>query len=139
MGDDVPLGKVVGLYDFTPSDPYGLEFKKGDVIVVYQCLESGWWDGSFEDKRGWFPSNFTTPLNSNEVCFIFLFFFFFNFNLKLIHILYILIGNFIKVEIIRNEWITQKSSSGKLYYYNQITGESSWEKPGDYLVYKKLI
>lgn len=70
------LGTVTALFDFTPSDPLGLGFKKGDVVTVYQCLESGWWEGSVEGTRGWFPSNFTTPLNTPEVYFYFFIYYF---------------------------------------------------------------
>ncbi|KAI5737631.1 hypothetical protein M8J76_015239 [Diaphorina citri] len=33
-------------------------FKKGDVIVVTQKEDGGWWEGTFNEKTGWFPSNY---------------------------------------------------------------------------------
>lgn len=34
-------------------------FKKGDIITVTQREEGGWWEGTLDDKTGWFPSNYT--------------------------------------------------------------------------------
>ncbi|KRX12759.1 Rho guanine nucleotide exchange factor 7, partial [Trichinella nelsoni] len=34
--------------------------EKGDVIVVTQILDEGWWEGTLNDKTGWFPSNYVT-------------------------------------------------------------------------------
>lgn len=62
-----PMGFVVGLHDFTAyDDALTLSFKSGDRITVYATTPSGWWDGSLNDKRGWFPSNFTTALNEEK-------------------------------------------------------------------------
>ncbi|XP_055371101.1 uncharacterized protein LOC129605372 isoform X3 [Condylostylus longicornis] len=33
-------------------------FKKGDIITVTQREEGGWWEGTLNDKTGWFPSNY---------------------------------------------------------------------------------
>lgn len=34
-------------------------FRKGDIITVTQREEGGWWEGTLDDKTGWFPSNYT--------------------------------------------------------------------------------
>jgi len=52
-------------FDFDASDPSALSFKSGDVIEVYTMLESGWWDGMLDGRRGWFPSNFVEELNED--------------------------------------------------------------------------
>ena len=33
-------------------------FKRGDVITVTQKEEGGWWEGTLDEKTGWFPSNY---------------------------------------------------------------------------------
>jgi len=45
-----------GLFDYTPSDPNELCFKKGDVITVLQKDPSGWWQGELQGRVGVFPS-----------------------------------------------------------------------------------
>jgi len=32
--------------------------KKGDIVVVSQKEDGGWWEGTLKDKTGWFPSNY---------------------------------------------------------------------------------
>lgn len=39
------------------SNVFQLCFKKGDVITVTQ-KDDGWWEGTFDGKTGWFPSNY---------------------------------------------------------------------------------
>jgi hypothetical protein len=53
-------------FDFDASDPSALSFRSGDVIEVYTMLESGWWDGMLDGRRGWFPSNFVEELNEDD-------------------------------------------------------------------------
>jgi len=53
-------------FDFDASDPSALSFKSGDVIEVYTMLESGWWDGMLDGRRGWFPSNFVEEITEDE-------------------------------------------------------------------------
>jgi son of sevenless-like protein len=50
-------------FDFDASDPSALSFKAGDIIEVYTMLESGWWDGMLDGRRGWFPSNFVEEMD----------------------------------------------------------------------------
>jgi hypothetical protein len=50
--------QVVGLYDYDGTEQGSLSFSKGDIILVYKRLKSGWWDGQVGSKRGWFPSNY---------------------------------------------------------------------------------
>lgn len=33
-------------------------FRKGDVIVVTQMEDGGWWEGTLRGRTGWFPSNY---------------------------------------------------------------------------------
>ncbi|KAK9457029.1 ras guanine nucleotide exchange factor domain-containing protein [Dipodascopsis uninucleata] len=58
---------VRALYDYTSDEPNSLSFKKGDIISVYMQLETGWWDGKLRDVRGWFPSNYTCPVEADSL------------------------------------------------------------------------
>lgn len=45
-------------YSFKGSNNDELCFKKGDIITVTQREEGGWWEGTLDEKTGWFPSNY---------------------------------------------------------------------------------
>jgi son of sevenless len=50
---------VRALYKYDAGDDQtSLSFRRGDVIQVITQLESGWWDGVLNGRRGWFPSNY---------------------------------------------------------------------------------
>uniref|UniRef100_A0A8D8TQA5 Rho guanine nucleotide exchange factor 7 n=1 Tax=Cacopsylla melanoneura TaxID=428564 RepID=A0A8D8TQA5_9HEMI len=49
---------VQAIYSFKGKNNDELCFKKGDVIVVTQKEDGGWWEGTFNEKTGWFPSNY---------------------------------------------------------------------------------
>ncbi|CEG80637.1 hypothetical protein RMATCC62417_14940 [Rhizopus microsporus] len=54
--------QVRALYPYEPKDPSALSFKANAIIDVFAQLESGWWDGCCEGRRGWFPSNYVEIL-----------------------------------------------------------------------------
>lgn len=56
------VSRVRALYDFTPSEPGELEFKKGDVIAVLESVYKDWWRGSLRGKTGIFPLNYVEKL-----------------------------------------------------------------------------
>uniref|UniRef100_A0A3P9P5G6 Rho guanine nucleotide exchange factor (GEF) 7b n=1 Tax=Poecilia reticulata TaxID=8081 RepID=A0A3P9P5G6_POERE len=43
-----------------------LSFSKGDVICVTKQVEGGWWEGSLNDRTGWFPSNYVRELKGSD-------------------------------------------------------------------------
>ncbi|XP_017854259.1 rho guanine nucleotide exchange factor 7 isoform X3 [Drosophila busckii] len=45
-------------YSFVGSNNDELCFKKGEIITVTQREDGGWWEGTLNDKTGWFPSNY---------------------------------------------------------------------------------
>ncbi|KPU73424.1 uncharacterized protein Dana_GF14535, isoform B [Drosophila ananassae] len=45
-------------YSFMGSNNDELCFQKGDIITVTQREDGGWWEGTLNDKTGWFPSNY---------------------------------------------------------------------------------
>ena len=61
--DPPPALYVRALYNYDADDHTSLSFRSGDIIQVLTQLESGWWDGVINDVRGWFPSNYCTPIN----------------------------------------------------------------------------
>jgi hypothetical protein len=54
--------RVRALYDYKAADNTELGFKKGDVIVVMEVDESGWWQGKLGNSTGMFPSNYCEPI-----------------------------------------------------------------------------
>jgi hypothetical protein len=36
-------------------------------------------------------------------------------------------------------WREERSSSGKVYYYNTVTEKSQWEKPPEWIYYEKSV
>ena len=56
------VSRVRALFDFVPSEPGELEFKKGDVIAVISSAYKDWWNGSLKGKTGIFPLNYVEKL-----------------------------------------------------------------------------
>ncbi|KXG47848.1 Guanine-nucleotide dissociation stimulator CDC25 [Penicillium griseofulvum] len=57
---------VRAMYDYDADDHTSLSFRRGDIIQVLNQLETGWWDGVIDDVRGWFPSNYCTPITEAD-------------------------------------------------------------------------
>lgn len=59
------IDTVLALHSYgTENSNDSLSFHKGDVLRVLLKLDSGWWDGlNPQGQRGWFPSNYVTPLD----------------------------------------------------------------------------
>ncbi|WWD18895.1 hypothetical protein CI109_103350 [Kwoniella shandongensis] len=64
--DDIPF-LVRARFDFEATDESALSFNAGDLIYVYARLESGWWDGMLDGKRGWFPSNYVEDIAEEDL------------------------------------------------------------------------
>ncbi|KAH0009198.1 SH3 domain protein, partial [Aureobasidium melanogenum] len=56
------VSRVKALYDFVPSEPGELAFKKGDVIAVIESVYKDWWKGSLRGQTGIFPLNYVEKL-----------------------------------------------------------------------------
>ncbi|EGR44490.1 uncharacterized protein TRIREDRAFT_70251, partial [Trichoderma reesei QM6a] len=56
------VSRVRALFDFVPTEPGELEFKKGDVIAVLESVYKDWWRGSLRGKTGIFPLNYVEKL-----------------------------------------------------------------------------
>ncbi|KAJ1911760.1 hypothetical protein IWQ60_009986 [Tieghemiomyces parasiticus] len=57
---------VRAVYDFEGQGPSSLSFRKGDIIEVHTQLDSGWWNGTCRNERGWFPSNYVELYQPEE-------------------------------------------------------------------------
>ncbi|KGO57141.1 Ras guanine nucleotide exchange factor [Penicillium expansum] len=62
VSPEPPALFVRAMYDYDADDHTSLSFRRGDIIQVLNQLETGWWDGVIDDVRGWFPSNYCTPI-----------------------------------------------------------------------------
>ena len=51
------------VYDFETSLPGELSFHKGDVITVSRQIDNGWYEGTFQSRKGVFPVSYTEKLD----------------------------------------------------------------------------
>ena len=56
------ISRVRALFDFQPSEPGELQFRKGDVIAVLESVYKDWWKGSLRGQTGIFPLNYVEKL-----------------------------------------------------------------------------
>jgi signal transducing adaptor molecule len=56
------VSRVRALYDFVPTEPGELAFRKGDVIAVLESVYKDWWKGSLRGQKGIFPLNYVEKL-----------------------------------------------------------------------------
>ncbi|KAI8387507.1 ras guanine nucleotide exchange factor domain-containing protein [Blakeslea trispora] len=61
------LCQVRALYPYISEESSSLSFEKDDIIEVLAKLESGWWDGWCNGRRGWFPSNYVEVLSDRGI------------------------------------------------------------------------
>uniref|UniRef100_A0A665V991 Osteoclast-stimulating factor 1 n=1 Tax=Echeneis naucrates TaxID=173247 RepID=A0A665V991_ECHNA len=57
---------VKARFPFQQTNEDELSFSKGDIISVSRQEEGGWWEGSFNGKTGWFPSNYVRELKGDK-------------------------------------------------------------------------
>jgi len=58
--------RVQAIYSFTGKNNDELCLKKGDIVIVSQKENGGWWEGTLKDKTGWFPSNYVKEYKCQE-------------------------------------------------------------------------
>ena len=56
------VSRVRALFDFQPSEPGELQFRKGDIIAVIESVYKDWWKGSLKGQTGIFPLNYVEKL-----------------------------------------------------------------------------
>jgi signal transducing adaptor molecule len=59
------VSRVRALYDFSPSEPSELPFRRGDVISVLDSVYKDWWRGSLRGQTGIFPVNYVEILKDS--------------------------------------------------------------------------
>ncbi|KAL9026844.1 MAG: hypothetical protein Q9196_004554 [Gyalolechia fulgens] len=57
------VSRVRALFDFQPSEPGELQFRKGDIIAVLESVYKDWWKGSLKGQTGIFPLNYVQKLS----------------------------------------------------------------------------
>lgn len=57
------VSRVQALFDFHPSEPGELQFRKGDIIAVLESVYKDWWKGSLKGQTGIFPLNYVEKLS----------------------------------------------------------------------------
>lgn len=57
---------VKARFNFKQNNEDELSFNKGELIHVTRQEEGGWWEGSFNGKTGWFPSNYVREVKPCE-------------------------------------------------------------------------
>lgn len=57
------VSRVRALFDFVPSEPGELQFRKGDIIAVLESVYKDWWKGSLRGQTGIFPLNYVEKLS----------------------------------------------------------------------------
>ncbi|XP_025085968.1 CD2-associated protein-like isoform X1 [Pomacea canaliculata] len=53
-------------YAYKGTSEIELKFKKGDILVIFEAQESGWWLGCHGDNVGWFPGAFVELLEQKS-------------------------------------------------------------------------
>uniref|UniRef100_A0A3B3SQ70 Rho guanine nucleotide exchange factor 7 n=1 Tax=Paramormyrops kingsleyae TaxID=1676925 RepID=A0A3B3SQ70_9TELE len=57
---------VKARFTFQQTNEDELSFEKGDIIHVTRMEEGGWWEGVYNGKTGWFPSNYVREVKGGE-------------------------------------------------------------------------
>lgn len=57
-GIPLTVTPVRALFDFSPTEPGELQFRKGDLIAALKMVYQDWWDGSLGGQTGSFPVNY---------------------------------------------------------------------------------
>jgi Rho guanine nucleotide exchange factor 7 len=66
MEQQTNIGKnsATALFAFKAQNTDELSFSKNDIIILTQTpSEGGWWEGTFNGKTGWFPSNYVEQIS----------------------------------------------------------------------------
>uniref|UniRef100_F7BLG0 Rho guanine nucleotide exchange factor 7 n=1 Tax=Ciona intestinalis TaxID=7719 RepID=F7BLG0_CIOIN len=65
MGEYV-LPKVKAKYAYQRQNEDELTFGKGSIIQLTSKTEGGWWEGKYNGKIGWFPSNYVKEIRGSK-------------------------------------------------------------------------
>uniref|UniRef100_A0A8B9LVS6 Rho guanine nucleotide exchange factor (GEF) 7b n=1 Tax=Astyanax mexicanus TaxID=7994 RepID=A0A8B9LVS6_ASTMX len=57
---------VKARFNFQQNNEDELCFNKGDIIQVTRQEDGGWWEGTFNGRTGWFPSNYVKEVKGSN-------------------------------------------------------------------------
>ncbi|XP_062287195.1 rho guanine nucleotide exchange factor 7a isoform X2 [Scomber scombrus] len=57
---------VKARFNFQQNNEDELTFNKGDIISVTRQEDGGWWEGMFNGRSGWFPSNYVREVKGSD-------------------------------------------------------------------------
>uniref|UniRef100_A0A8B9LTB9 Rho guanine nucleotide exchange factor (GEF) 7b n=1 Tax=Astyanax mexicanus TaxID=7994 RepID=A0A8B9LTB9_ASTMX len=57
---------VKARFNFQQNNEDELCFNKGDIIQVTRQEDGGWWEGTFNGRTGWFPSNYVKEVKGSD-------------------------------------------------------------------------
>ncbi|XP_014347076.1 nostrin [Latimeria chalumnae] len=60
--NDQSIGACKALYDFQAKRDDELNLQAGDIIIIQQKDDEGWWYGTLQGKKGYFPSTYVEEL-----------------------------------------------------------------------------
>jgi len=125
--------KLKALYDCPGNGVDELGFKAGDIIMMMKDQADGWYEGMLNNKSGFIPATYVEKVVGG--------------------------GSAMQASRakeqkraqktvakyggagaavgalgafgagVKCDWIEQKTDEGDIYYYNNVSGESSWEQP----------
>ena len=55
------------VWDRVANDSDELSFRVGDVIEILDMTDDTWWQGSVQEKSGWFPSAFVRVRSTQKI------------------------------------------------------------------------
>merc|ERR1712105_508076 len=53
--EDTKLAKVIAIHDYSSSLKEDLNFKRGDIIIVFKRIDVDWYYGKLNEETGVFP------------------------------------------------------------------------------------
>jgi len=62
-----PISVAGATYDYTANGDNELSLRKGDVVKIFEKLDTGWWKGEIDGKIGFFPGDFVDEMEGDEL------------------------------------------------------------------------
>jgi hypothetical protein len=67
MKDEEEGTEYRAIYFYEAHRDDEITLREGDVVLVFEAAESGWWRGSVGQKDGWFPGSYVEPIITEDV------------------------------------------------------------------------
>jgi len=123
------LSKARALYDYTALTETELSFKQGDIILIIAKPDDFWWDGDLNGKVGYIPSNYVEEIRAPQGS---------KGSNSTSNNITTSVGTSTSsseepvptpVRPPNSPWQQFVSKEGETYFYNVVTGDTSWEAP----------